>query len=154
MGQMSGAGGSGKRALVNTLKQFIGEGARHRSSQNRKLADSRASRRGTTAGWRAMKAEERELQLLIDKYVAILNGVARSSRLRGPASRAVEATRPSPDELPRRNAVQLRLPYHRTSGGSSSSFSVNVRRIHVVQQIGAGSSKRSKREQTLVDHAW
>ena len=25
MGQMSGAGGSGKRALVNTLKQFIGE---------------------------------------------------------------------------------------------------------------------------------
>ena len=29
MGQMSGAGGSGKQALTNTLKQFIGEALEH-----------------------------------------------------------------------------------------------------------------------------
>ena len=73
IGQMSGAGGSGKRALVNTLKQFIGE-ALAIDHPKPKLAESESLEAWHNGWMEAMKAEERELHLLIDKYVAILNG--------------------------------------------------------------------------------
>ena len=78
MGQMSGAGGAGKQALVNTLRKFIDQALAidHPKPQ---LAD-RGSLEAWHNGWvAAMKAEERELQLLIDKYVAILNGESPGS---------------------------------------------------------------------------
>ena len=73
MGQLSGAGGAGKRALVNTLKQFIGEclAIDHPKPKLGNMANLEVWHNGWVE---AMKAEERELQLLIDKYVAILNG--------------------------------------------------------------------------------
>ena len=89
MGQMSGAGGAGKQALVNTLKQFIGE-CLAVDHPKPKLAESESLEAWHNGWMEAMKAEERELQLLIDKYVAILNGEpakpgeASSSVLRGP----------------------------------------------------------------------
>ena len=89
MGQMSGAGGSGKRALVNTLKQFIGE-ALAIDHPKPKLAELESLEAWHNGWMEAMKAEECELQLLIDKYVAILNGepveqvLPDGSVLRGP----------------------------------------------------------------------
>ncbi len=89
MGQMSGAGGSGKRALVNTLNQFIGE-ALAIDHPKPKLAESESLEAWHNGWMEAMKAEECELQLLIDKYVAILNGepieqvLPDGSVLRGP----------------------------------------------------------------------
>ena len=89
MGQMSGAGGAGKKALVNTLKQFIGE-ALAIDHPKPKLAESESLEAWHNGWMDAMKAEERELQLLIDKYVAILNGepveqvLPDGSVLRGP----------------------------------------------------------------------
>ena len=89
MGQMSGAGGSGKQALVKTLRKFIGD-CLAIDHPKPKLAQS-VSLEAWHNGWmEAMQAEERELQLVIDKYVAILNGEppkrgeASSSVLRGP----------------------------------------------------------------------
>jgi len=89
MGQMSGAGGAGKKALVNTLKQFIGE-ALAIDHPKPKLAESESLEAWHNGWMEAMKAEECELQLLIDKYVAILNGepveqvLPDGSVLRGP----------------------------------------------------------------------
>lgn len=74
MGQMSGAGGSGKQALVKTLKQFIGQ-ALAIDHPKPKLGDM-ANLEAWHNGWvEAMQAEERELQLLIDQYAAILSGI-------------------------------------------------------------------------------
>jgi hypothetical protein len=73
MGQLSGAGGAGKQALVNTLRKFIGEGLAI-DHPKPKLAESESLEAWHNGWMEAIKAEERELQLLIDKYVAILNG--------------------------------------------------------------------------------
>ena len=73
MGQMSGAGGAGKGALVNTLRKFIGEGLAI-DHPKPKLAESESMEAWHNGWMEAMKAEERELQLVIDRYVAILNG--------------------------------------------------------------------------------
>ena len=74
MGQLSGAGGTGKRALVNTLKRFITE-CLAIDHPKPKLGDM-ANLEAWHNGWmEALQAEERELQVLIDRYSAILSGV-------------------------------------------------------------------------------
>ena len=73
MGQMSGAGGSGKKALVKTLKQFIGE-CLAIDHPKPKLAESESLEAWHNGWMEAMKAEERGVQFLVDKYAAILNG--------------------------------------------------------------------------------
>ena len=76
MGQMSGAGGSGKQALVKTLKQFIDEALALSEFEILPLdqcGSLEAQFHHMMASW---KREEQQVQLLVDKYAAILNGDA------------------------------------------------------------------------------
>jgi len=90
MGQMSGAGGSGKRALVNTLKQFIDEALATFEYDYPPASDFENLEAWHNRCMTMNMAQDEQVQLLIDKYVAILNGEPAkqgepsSSVLRGP----------------------------------------------------------------------
>ena len=90
MGQMSGAGGSGKRALVNTLKQFIGEALKTFEYDYPPVCDFENLEAWHNRCMAMNMSQDEQVQVLVDKYVAILNGEpakpgeASSSVLRGP----------------------------------------------------------------------
>ena len=76
MGQLSGAGGSGKQALVKTLKQFIG-----RALATFEYDYPPASEFENLEAWHhqcmAMNmAQDEQVQLLVAEYAAILSGIA------------------------------------------------------------------------------
>jgi hypothetical protein len=76
MGQMSGAGGSGKQALVKTLKQFIDEALETWDFPIPSLAESgslEAQFNQVSFSW---ERQEEQVQVLVDKYAAVLNGDA------------------------------------------------------------------------------
>jgi hypothetical protein len=90
MGQMSGAGGSGKQALVKTLKQFIGEALETFEYDYPPVSDFESLEDWHNRCMAMNMGQDQQVQLLVDKYVAILNGEppkqgeASSSVLRGP----------------------------------------------------------------------
>ena len=90
MGQMSGAGGAGKQALVNTLKQFIGEALATFEYDYPPVCDFENLEAWHNRCMAMNMGQDEQVQLLVDKYVAILNGEppkqgdASSSVLRGP----------------------------------------------------------------------
>jgi hypothetical protein len=74
MGQMSGAGGSGKQALTKTLKQFIGEALETWDFEIPTLDQSgslEAQYNQVSFSW---AQQEEQVQLIVAKYAAILNG--------------------------------------------------------------------------------
>src|SRR5215207_2832337 len=74
MGQMSGAGGSGKQALTKTLKQFIAESLETWDFPIPPLeeSDSLEAQHGQVMfSW---AQQEEQVQLIVAKYAAILNG--------------------------------------------------------------------------------
>ena len=76
MGQMSGAGGSGKQALVNTLRQFIREALGPYGPLYPPI-DEFESLEGWHNHCMALNvADEARVQSLVAQYAAILSGVA------------------------------------------------------------------------------
>ena len=77
MGQMSGAGGSGKQALTKTLNQFIGEALASVLPEIPPLEECGGSLevqfRQVMASW---AEDEAHVQATVAKYAAILNGNA------------------------------------------------------------------------------
>ena len=74
MGQMSGAGGSGKQALTKTLKQFIAEALETWDFEIPSLDQSgslEAQYNQVSFSW---AQQEEQVQLIVAKYAAILNG--------------------------------------------------------------------------------
>jgi hypothetical protein len=90
MGQMSGAGGSGKRALVNTLKQFIGEALATFEYDYPAVSDFESLEAWHNRCMAMNMSQDEQVQSLVAEYAAILNGEpakqgeASSSVLRGP----------------------------------------------------------------------
>ena len=98
MGQMSGAGGSGKQALTNTLKQFIGEALDTWEFDIPPLdqcGSLEAQYRQVSFSW---ARQEEQVQVLVDKYAAILNGQPATHAkpdgklLRGPWPKQTQST--------------------------------------------------------------
>ena len=84
MGQMSGAGGSGKQALTKTLKQFIGEALETWDFEIPPLDQNgslEAQYNQVSFSW---AQQEEQVQLIVAKYAAILNGVS-PEQAAGPA---------------------------------------------------------------------
>ena len=77
MGQMSGAGGSGKQALAKTLKQFIGEALETWDFEIPPLVECGGSLEAQyhklSFSW---AQQEEQVQQIVAKYAAILNGNA------------------------------------------------------------------------------
>ena len=75
MGQMSGAGGSGKQALTKTLKQFIGEALETWEFEIPPLEQFGGSLEAhyhqVSFSW---AQQEEQVQQIVAKYAAILNG--------------------------------------------------------------------------------
>ena len=75
MGQMSGAGGSGKQALTKTLKQFIGEALETWDFEIPPLEECGGSLEAQyhklSFSW---AQQEEQVQQIVAKYAAILNG--------------------------------------------------------------------------------
>ena len=76
MGQMSGAGGSGKQALTRTLKQFIGEALQTWEFEIPPLEECgslEAQYRQVSFSW---AQQEEQVQQIVARYATILNGNA------------------------------------------------------------------------------
>src|SRR5918993_4045503 len=76
MGQLSGAGGSGKKALVKTLKQFITEALATFEYKYPPIGDFQNLEAWHDHCMAMNKAQDEQVQLLVAKYAAILSGVA------------------------------------------------------------------------------
>ena len=76
MGQLSGAGGSGKQALVKTLKQFITEALATGDYRYPPASDFETLEAWHNRCMAMNRAQDEQVHLLVDKYAAILSGIA------------------------------------------------------------------------------
>jgi hypothetical protein len=74
MGQMSGAGGAGKQALVNTLKQFIGEALETFEYDYPAVSDFESLEAWHNHCMAMNMTQDERVHLLVAHYAAILNG--------------------------------------------------------------------------------
>lgn len=76
MGQMSGAGGSGKQALVNTLEQFITEALATFEYKYPPVDDFENPEAWHCHCMEMNSDQDGQVHLLVDEYAAILSGVS------------------------------------------------------------------------------